>query len=273
MRRGHRWFFVRDFGRGSKWTCLPRISSVPLRHNRKLPTPIRAGAEILVRCLQAEGVKFLWGYPGGAVLYIYDALCTNRTPSSTCWCAMSRRPCTRPTATARHRRRRRRAGHLGPGRHQCRDRHRDRLHGLDPDGHHHRSGADATRSAWTPSRVRHRGHHAPASKHNFLVRTCATWPRRSRRPSHRRPPAGGPVVVDIPKDVAEDRAVHYPEVGMRSLQPGAQRATAGRSARRCSCCSRRDGRWSTPAAVWCWPTRRAELRELVELLGCPAPTR
>src|SRR5262245_64834068 len=32
------------------------------------------GAEVLVRCLQAEGVKYLWGYPGGAVLYIYDAL-------------------------------------------------------------------------------------------------------------------------------------------------------------------------------------------------------
>ena len=32
------------------------------------------GSEILVRCLQLEGVKHLWGYPGGAVLYIYDAL-------------------------------------------------------------------------------------------------------------------------------------------------------------------------------------------------------
>jgi acetolactate synthase I/II/III large subunit len=32
------------------------------------------GSEIIVRCLQAEGVKYLWGYPGGAVLYIYDAL-------------------------------------------------------------------------------------------------------------------------------------------------------------------------------------------------------
>src|SRR5689334_17838989 len=32
------------------------------------------GSEILVKCLQAEGVKYLWGYPGGAVLYIYDAL-------------------------------------------------------------------------------------------------------------------------------------------------------------------------------------------------------
>ncbi|WP_029462295.1 acetolactate synthase 3 catalytic subunit [Serpentinimonas barnesii] len=32
------------------------------------------GAEILVRALQAENVRYLWGYPGGAVLYIYDAL-------------------------------------------------------------------------------------------------------------------------------------------------------------------------------------------------------
>ena len=37
------------------------------------------GSEILVRCLQAEGVKFLWGYPGGAVLYIYDALYKQQT--------------------------------------------------------------------------------------------------------------------------------------------------------------------------------------------------
>ena len=31
------------------------------------------GAEILVKALQAEGVKYVWGYPGGAVLHIYDA--------------------------------------------------------------------------------------------------------------------------------------------------------------------------------------------------------
>jgi acetolactate synthase I/II/III large subunit len=38
------------------------------------PTQDPNGSEILVRCLQAEGVRYLWGYPGGAVLYIYDAL-------------------------------------------------------------------------------------------------------------------------------------------------------------------------------------------------------
>lgn len=32
------------------------------------------GAEILVQCLRDEGVEYLFGYPGGAVLYIYDAL-------------------------------------------------------------------------------------------------------------------------------------------------------------------------------------------------------
>src|ERR1700710_619182 len=37
------------------------------------------GAEILVKCLQAEGVKYVWGYPGGAVLHINDALFKQQT--------------------------------------------------------------------------------------------------------------------------------------------------------------------------------------------------
>jgi len=32
------------------------------------------GAEILVRCLAEEGVQHVFGYPGGAVLYIYDEI-------------------------------------------------------------------------------------------------------------------------------------------------------------------------------------------------------
>ena len=32
------------------------------------------GAEIFVRCLADEGVEHLFGYPGGAVLHIFDAL-------------------------------------------------------------------------------------------------------------------------------------------------------------------------------------------------------
>jgi len=32
------------------------------------------GAEILIRCLHEENVEFVFGYPGGAVLHIYDAI-------------------------------------------------------------------------------------------------------------------------------------------------------------------------------------------------------
>ena len=32
------------------------------------------GADIVVRCLADEGVEHVFGYPGGAVLYIYDAI-------------------------------------------------------------------------------------------------------------------------------------------------------------------------------------------------------
>jgi acetolactate synthase-1/2/3 large subunit len=32
------------------------------------------GAEIFVRCMQEEGVEFIFGYPGGAVLFLYDEL-------------------------------------------------------------------------------------------------------------------------------------------------------------------------------------------------------
>ncbi len=33
-----------------------------------------SGAEIVIRCLQEEKVKFVFGYPGGAVLHIYDEI-------------------------------------------------------------------------------------------------------------------------------------------------------------------------------------------------------
>jgi len=33
-----------------------------------------SGAEIVIKCLQAEAVEYVFGYPGGAVLVIYDEL-------------------------------------------------------------------------------------------------------------------------------------------------------------------------------------------------------
>ncbi|MEG1455607.1 MAG: thiamine pyrophosphate-binding protein, partial [Comamonas sp.] len=51
------------------------LSSAAAAAASSTPRPTELmGAEILVKSLQAEGVQHLWGYPGGAVLYIYDAL-------------------------------------------------------------------------------------------------------------------------------------------------------------------------------------------------------
>ena len=36
--------------------------------------PEMIGAEMLVHALHAEGVEYVWGYPGGAVLFIYDEI-------------------------------------------------------------------------------------------------------------------------------------------------------------------------------------------------------
>ena len=39
-----------------------------------MTTPNITGAEIVIRCLNEEKVKFVFGYPGGAVLHIYDEI-------------------------------------------------------------------------------------------------------------------------------------------------------------------------------------------------------
>ena len=33
-----------------------------------------SGGEMIARALEDEGVEYIFGYPGGAVLHIYDAL-------------------------------------------------------------------------------------------------------------------------------------------------------------------------------------------------------
>ena len=35
------------------------------------------GAEYVVKCLEAEGITQVYGYPGGAVIPLYDALYGN----------------------------------------------------------------------------------------------------------------------------------------------------------------------------------------------------
>ena len=103
---------------------------------------------------------------------------------------------------ARHRRGRRRAGHLRPGRHQCRHRHRHGLHGLDPDGDHHRPGADAGDRPRRLPGVRHGRHHAPDRQ--------AQLPRQGRA---------------RPGDDDEEGLPHRPH---RPARPGGGRHAEGR---------------------------------------------
>ena len=48
----------------------PSAATAPQQSN----APMLMGSELLVKSLEAENVKYIWGYPGGAVLHIYDAL-------------------------------------------------------------------------------------------------------------------------------------------------------------------------------------------------------
>lgn len=53
------------------------ITNAELLNPAKNQTPIgpeMIGAEILVKALHAEGVEYVWGYPGGSVLFIYDEI-------------------------------------------------------------------------------------------------------------------------------------------------------------------------------------------------------
>ena len=48
-----------------------------------------SGGDMLIRALQDEGVEYVFGYPGGAVLHIYDAF-LSKTGFNMFWCDMSR---------------------------------------------------------------------------------------------------------------------------------------------------------------------------------------
>src|SRR5674476_89962 len=62
--------------RSSKKILTKRGAGISVQGFGKNPTGIMelSGAEIIIRCLQAEKVEYVFGYPGGAVLYIYDEL-------------------------------------------------------------------------------------------------------------------------------------------------------------------------------------------------------
>ena len=52
-----------------------REQELRMRQQQRTDQPRRMlGAQALIECLKAEGVEYIFGHPGGAVLHLYDAL-------------------------------------------------------------------------------------------------------------------------------------------------------------------------------------------------------
>ncbi|MDB5962323.1 MAG: acetolactate synthase 3 catalytic subunit [Massilia sp.] len=180
------------------------------------------GAEIVVRCLAEEGVKHVFGYPGGAVLYIYDAifqqdkfqhvLVRHEQAAVHAADAYSRSSNTVGVALVTS----------GPGVTNAvtglSTAYMDSIPMVVISGQvpSHAIGQDAFQECDTVGITR------PVVKHNFLVKDVrdlaetikkAFFIARTGRP--------GPVLVDIPKDISMHKCVFsYPkEIEMRSYKP------------------------------------------------------
>src|SRR6187549_2213015 len=180
------------------------------------------GSEILVRCLQAEGVKYLWGYPGGAVLYIYDALYKQDTIQH----VLVRHEQAAIHAADGYARATGDVGVAlvtsGPGVTNAvtgiATAYMDSIPMVVITGQVPTAaiGLDAFQECDTVGITR------PIVKHNFLVKNVADLASTMKKAFHiastGRP---GPVVVDIPKDVTQHACeFDYPEsVQMRSYNP------------------------------------------------------
>ena len=185
------------------------------------PTTLN-GSEILVRCLQAEGVKHLWGYPGGAVLYIYDALYKQdaiehvlvRHEQAAIHAADGYARATGEVGVA--------LVTSGPGVTNAvtgiATAYMDSIPMVIVTGQvpTRAIGLDAFQECDTVGITR------PVVKHNFLVKDVRELALTMKKAFHiARTGRPGPVVVDIPKDVSLETApFHYPAtVEMRSYNP------------------------------------------------------
>ena len=186
------------------------------------PQELRA-AEILIRALQAEGVKYIWGYPGGAVLHIYDALFKQdsihhilvRHEQAAVHAADGYARATGDVGVA--------MVTSGPGLTNAvtgiATAYMDSIPLVIISGQVPLSviGQDAFQECDTVGITR------PVVKHNFLVKDARQMADVMKKAFHiARTGRPGPVVVDIPKDVSFNKAVWtgYPEaVRMRSYNP------------------------------------------------------
>ncbi len=229
------------------------------------------GADILVRCLQAENVKFMWGYPGGAVLYIYDALYKQDTIEH----VLVRHEQAAVHAADGYARATGDVGVAlvtsGPGVTNAitgiATAYMDSIPMVIITGQVPTPaiGLDAFQECDTVGITR------PIVKHNFLVKDVADLATTLKKAFHiARTGRPGPVVVDIPKDVSlKTTAFSYPEtVEMRSYNP-VRKGHGGqiRKAVQLLLSAKRPYIYTGGGVILGEAT--AELRELVALLGYP----
>jgi len=187
-------------------------------------TPIEInGSDILVKSLQAEGVQFVWGYPGGAVLHIYDALYKQNTIEH----VLVRHEQAAVHAADGYARATGEVGVAlvtsGPGVTNAvtgiATAYMDSIPMVIITGQvpTHAIGLDAFQECDTVGITR------PIVKHNFLVKDVREMADIMKKAFHiARTGRPGPVVVDIPKDVSFKRTLYtgYPaSVDMRSYNP------------------------------------------------------
>jgi acetolactate synthase-1/2/3 large subunit len=187
-----------------------------------LAGPELSGAEIVIRCLQAEGVEVVFGYPGGAVLFIYDELFKQDKVKH----VLVRHEQGAAHAADGYSRASNKVGVClvtsGPGVTNAvtgiATAYMDSIPMVIITGQvpTHAIGLDAFQECDTVGITR------PCVKHNFLVKDVRDLAPTMKKAFHiattGRP---GPVLVDIPKDVtAQTCPFEYPEtVAMRSYNP------------------------------------------------------
>ena len=180
------------------------------------------GAEITIRCLQKEGVDHIFGYPGGAVLFIYDELFKQDKVKH----ILVRHEQAAVHAADGYARSSNKVGVAlvtsGPGVTNAvtgiATAYMDSIPLVVISGQvpTHAIGLDAFQEVDTVGITR------PCVKHNFLVKNVAELATTIKKAfyiaSTGRP---GPVLVDIPKDVSQHKTpFEYPEsVAMRSYNP------------------------------------------------------
>ncbi|CAG2138106.1 biosynthetic-type acetolactate synthase large subunit [Cupriavidus plantarum] len=186
------------------------------------PTVTMRGAEMVVEALRREGVSEIWGYPGGAVLPIYDALAAEDAPRH----LLVRHEQAAVHAADGYARATGKVGVAlvtsGPGVTNAvtgiATAYFDSIPMVVISGNVPTSmiGEDAFQECDAVGITR------PVVKHNFLVRDVNDLALTLRKAFHiARTGRPGPVLVDIPKDVAlAEGTFQWPErIDIRSYRP------------------------------------------------------